>query len=153
LAPSGSTPPPRQKKFNLRRVDAHTVGISLDEPPTIDDVATLLSFFSEGLVLQSEISNLKSEIAEFRAMARNSPFLTHATFNRYHTEHEMLRYIKRLEAKDLSLVHSMISLGSCTMKLNATSEMFPVSWPEFGRMHPFAPAGQTRGYQKLFRDP
>ncbi|HYD84573.1 MAG TPA: glycine dehydrogenase (aminomethyl-transferring), partial [Opitutus sp.] len=86
------------------------------------------------------------------ALARRSAFLGHATFNRYHTEHEMLRYIKRLEAKDLSLVHSMISLGSCTMKLNATSEMFPVSWPEFGKLHPFAPAEQTRGYQKLFRD-
>ncbi|MFZ9682628.1 MAG: aminomethyl-transferring glycine dehydrogenase, partial [Cephaloticoccus sp.] len=83
---------------------------------------------------------------------RTSPFLAHAVFNRYHTEHEMLRYIKRLEAKDLSLCHSMISLGSCTMKLNATSEMFPVSWPEFGRLHPFAPVEQTRGYQKLFAD-
>jgi glycine dehydrogenase len=73
-------------------------------------------------------------------------------FNSFHAEHEMLRYIKRLEARDLSLCHSMISLGSCTMKLNATTEMLPVTWPEFGRMHPFAPAVQTRGYQKLFRD-
>src|SRR5690606_27409417 len=69
----------------------------------------------------------------------------------YHTEHEMLRYIKRLEAKDLSLCHSMISLGSCTMKLNATSEMLPLSWPEFSRLHPFAPAPQARGYHELFR--
>ncbi len=73
-------------------------------------------------------------------------------FNRYHTEHEMLRYIKRLEARDLSLCHSMIPLGSCTMKLNAASEMLPVSWPEFARIHPFAPREQTRGYQRLFQD-
>ena len=140
------------KKFNLRRVDAQTVGISLDETTTVEDVATLLSFFSEGIDFNSQLSTLNSQLGEFGALARNSPFLTHATFHRYHTEHEMLRYIKRLEAKDLSLVHTMISLGSCTMKLNATSEMFPVSWPEFGRLHPFAPAEQARGYQKLFRD-
>src|SRR6185312_4859029 len=72
--------------------------------------------------------------------------------NKFHTEHEMLRYIRRLEAKDLSLCHSMISLGSCTMKLNATSEMFPVTWPEFGRLHPFAPSTQTEGYAELFDD-
>jgi glycine dehydrogenase len=84
--------------------------------------------------------------------ARQTPFLTAAVFNRFHTEHEMLRYIRRLEAKDLSLCHSMISLGSCTMKLNATSEMFPVTWPEFGRLHPFAPSTQTEGYAELFDD-
>ncbi|HKB56131.1 MAG TPA: aminomethyl-transferring glycine dehydrogenase, partial [Lacunisphaera sp.] len=82
--------------------------------------------------------------------SRQSAFLTASVFNKYHTEHEMLRYIRRLEAKDLSLCHSMISLGSCTMKLNATSEMFPVTWPEFSRLHPFAPADQTKGYAKLF---
>ncbi|HXF10131.1 MAG TPA: aminomethyl-transferring glycine dehydrogenase, partial [Desulfuromonadaceae bacterium] len=81
---------------------------------------------------------------------RISPFLQHSTFNRYHSETEMLRYIKRLESRDLSLTASMIPLGSCTMKLNAAAEMFPVSWPEFGRIHPFAPLSQTRGYQKLF---
>ncbi|MBI2498113.1 MAG: aminomethyl-transferring glycine dehydrogenase subunit GcvPB, partial [Opitutae bacterium] len=85
-------------------------------------------------------------------LERTSPYLTATVFNRYHTEHEMLRYIRRLEAKDLSLCHSMISLGSCTMKLNATSEMFPVTWPEFGRLHPFAPVDQTKGYAKLFKD-
>jgi glycine dehydrogenase len=84
-------------------------------------------------------------------LARTSPYLQHAVFNRYHTEHEMLRYIKRLEARDLSLCHSMISLGSCTMKLNAASEMFPVSWPEFGQLHPFAPPEQTRGYQRMIK--
>jgi glycine dehydrogenase len=136
------------KKFNLRRIDAYTVGISLDETTTVEDVQLILGFFGE-----TKLADADSIAADFATPhARTSAFLTAATFNRYHTEHEMLRYIKRLEAKDLSLVHSMISLGSCTMKLNATSEMFPVTWPEFGRLHPFAPSEQTRGYLKLFRD-
>jgi glycine dehydrogenase len=84
------------------------------------------------------------------ALARTSPFLTHPTFSRYHAEHEILRYINRLQAKDLSLTTSMIPLGSCTMKLNATSEMIPVTWPEFGRIHPFAPADQWGGYRAMF---
>ncbi len=83
---------------------------------------------------------------------RKSSYLTHPVFNTYHSETEMLRYIRKLESRDLSLAHSMIPLGSCTMKLNATSEMFPVTWPEFGRLHPFAPADQTKGYQRLFWD-
>src|SRR5699024_6604579 len=86
------------------------------------------------------------------SLARTSPFLSAPVFQRFHTEHEMLRYIKRLEARDLSLCHSMIALGSCTMNLNATSEMFPVSWPEFAHLHPFAPAEQTRGYARLFAE-
>ncbi|MEO7413954.1 MAG: aminomethyl-transferring glycine dehydrogenase [Opitutaceae bacterium] len=136
------------KKFNLRRIDTYTVGLSLDETTTTEDVQLILGFFGE-----TKLADADSIAADFATPhARTSPFLTAATFNRYHTEHEMLRYIKRLEAKDLSLVHSMISLGSCTMKLNATSEMFPVTWPEFGRLHPFAPGEQTRGYAKLFRD-
>lgn len=139
------------KQINLRRIDEHTVGLSLDETTTLEEAETILSFFNESATLldpKSEIENPKSDAA----LVRSSTFLTHPVFNRYHTEHEMLRYIRRLEAKDLSLCHSMISLGSCTMKLNATSEMFPVSWPEFGRLHPFAPVEQTRGYQKLFDD-
>ena len=153
------------KKMNFRRIDAHSVGISLDETTTVEDVQTLLTCFREGASLPN-VEHVAAgaergpgstapatQAGEFAApFARTSAFLTHPTFNRYHTEHEMLRYMKRLEAKDLSLVHSMISLGSCTMKLNATSEMFPVSWPEFAKLHPFAPSEQTRGYQKLFRD-
>ena len=141
------------KKINLRRVDAMTVGLSLDETTTVEEVQTLLTFFSESASLSSRLSTLSDQLSVFPApFARTSAFLTHPTFNRYHTEHEMLRYIKRLEAKDLSLCHSMISLGSCTMKLNSTSEMFPVSWPEFGKLHPFAPPEQTRGYAKLFKN-
>jgi glycine dehydrogenase len=135
------------KKLNLRRIDAHSVGISLDETTSIEDIAIMLTCFRENAKLPEA-----SEKGYGKPFNRSSAFLTHPTFNRYHTEHEMLRYIKRLEAKDLSLCHSMISLGSCTMKLNATSEMFPVSWPEFGKLHPFAPSEQTRGYHKLFKD-
>ena len=87
--------------------------------------------------------------SDFGAFIRNSDFLTHPVFNRYHTETELLRYIRRLGAKDISLTASMIPLGSCTMKLNATSEMLPLSWPEFSRIHPFAPADQTKGYALL----
>ncbi|MCM2273350.1 MAG: aminomethyl-transferring glycine dehydrogenase [Candidatus Didemnitutus sp.] len=141
------------QKINLRPVDATTVGLSLDETTTVADVQTLAALF--GADLSAQLSALDAEAAAPRpspALDRTSSFLTAKVFNSYHTEHEMLRYIKRLEAKDLSLVHSMISLGSCTMKLNATSEMFPVTWPEFGALHPFAPVDQAKGYAKLFKD-
>ncbi|MBW8781309.1 MAG: aminomethyl-transferring glycine dehydrogenase [Verrucomicrobia bacterium] len=135
------------KHVNLRAVDAHVVGISLDETTSLEHVTELLGLFG------AKLPALETAVAGFSApFARATTFLTAGVFNTHHTEHEMLRYIKRLEAKDLSLTHSMISLGSCTMKLNATSEMFPVSWPEFGRLHPFAPAAQTRGYAQLFKD-
>ena len=137
------------KKYNLRLIDTHTVGVSLDETTTLEEVETLLACFRESGRLP-EANSLNT--AYSAPHARISSYLTASVFNRYHTEHEMLRYIRRLEAKDLSLCHSMISLGSCTMKLNATSQMLPVTWPEFGRMHPFAPAEQTRGYAKLFQN-
>jgi glycine dehydrogenase len=137
------------KKINLRVIDDYTVGLSLDETTTVEEVRTLLACFSESAVLPPA----DSVTVDYPApLARTSPFLTAKVFHRYHTEHEMLRYIRRLEAKDLSLCHSMISLGSCTMKLNATSEMLPVTWAEFGRLHPFAPPQQARGYAKLFAD-
>ncbi|MSU69339.1 MAG: glycine dehydrogenase (aminomethyl-transferring) [Opitutaceae bacterium] len=139
------------KKINLRPIDADTVGLSLDETTSLEDVQTILGFF-DGAGGADPGSGSLSPATDFPPPhARISAYLTASVFNRYHTEHEMLRYIKRLEVKDLSLCHSMISLGSCTMKLNAASEMFPVTWPGFGRMHPFAPAGQTRGYAKLFQ--
>jgi glycine dehydrogenase len=137
------------KNFNVRHIDDYTVGISLDETTTLEDVQMLLGCFSESGPLPGIETMAKDDLG---ALARTSGFLTAAVFNKFHTEHEMLRYIRRLEAKDLSLCHSMISLGSCTMKLNATSEMFPVTWPEFGQLHPFAPADQMRGYAKLFDD-
>ena len=141
------------RHLNLRVLNTYSVGLSLDETTTLDDVTTLLGLFGDAASL--DLAALATEIAataDFAAHARTTPFLTAQVFQSHHTEHELLRYIKQLEAKDLSLCHSMIALGSCTMKLNATSEMFPVSWPAFGALHPFAPATQTRGYQQLFTD-
>jgi glycine dehydrogenase len=136
------------KGFNLRRIDAERVGISLDEAATVEEVRALLGIF--GGVPLPDAGSVSPDFAP--PLARTTPFLTASVFQRFHTEHEMLRYIKRLEARDLTLCQSMISLGSCTMKLNAASELFPVSWPEFSRLHPFAPEEQTRGYKRLFRD-
>ncbi len=136
--------------INLRRVDAHRVGVSLDEVTSADDVRRLLTVFNEGRPVVGELPAAVSGIPA--ALVRTTPFLTHPVFNRYHSETEMLRYLRRLESRDLSLCQAMIPLGSCTMKLNAAAEMFPVSWPEFARIHPFAPAGQTRGYARLFAD-
>ena len=141
------------QRVNVRAIDAYTVGISLDETTTLADVHTLLGLFGDvASVDLAALAEANAGSDDLGAFARTTPFLTAKVFSTHHTEHELLRYIKQLEAKDLSLCHSMISLGSCTMKLNATSEMFPVSWPEFGALHPFAPAEQTRGYQKLFSD-
>ncbi len=139
-------------KMNFR-YDTDSVFITFDETKSLEDVSTIVKIFAaeEGkhtLNLDELVSNLQLELPE--ALKRKSEYLTHPVFNSYHSEHEMLRYIKRLENKDLSLVHSMISLGSCTMKLNATAEMIPVTWPEFGQLHPFAPMDQTLGYQELF---
>jgi glycine dehydrogenase len=136
------------KGFNLRRIDGSRVGISLDEAATPAEVATLLAIF--GAVPLPDPASVSADFAA--PHARTSPYLTASVFQKFHTEHEMLRYIKRLEARDLTLCQSMISLGSCTMKLNAASELFPVSWPEFSRLHPFAPEEQVRGYKRLFRD-
>jgi len=138
-------------KMNLRVIDASTVGISLDETTTATEVFALLVLFAVNNDGDLADEGMDTLAADYPAPhQRTSAYLTASVFNKYHTEHEMLRYIRRLEAKDLSLCHSMISLGSCTMKLNATSEMFPVTWPEFGRLHPFAPADQTKGYAKMF---
>ncbi len=139
-------------RINLRPVDESTVGIALDETTTLADVGELLVVFNGGEPLDFEPAALAPRAAGLEPLQRTSAFLTHPVFNRYHSETEMLRYIRRLEAKDLSLCHSMIPLGSCTMKLNATSEMLPVSWPEFAKLHPFAPAAQSAGYHELFAD-
>jgi glycine dehydrogenase len=144
-------------RINLRVVGKGAIGISLDETCDTHDVFEICRSFSKSenyswtkteSVAQSAISFPVS--VSKPALARTSPFLTHKVFNSYHSETEMLRYIKRLESRDLSLTASMIPLGSCTMKLNAAAEMYPVSWPEFAKIHPFAPLKQTRGYQKLF---
>lgn len=129
------------------------VYIAFDETKSLKDAQEVINVFASAagkdpVSLKEKSDSLEVEFSE--SLTRKSEYLTHPVFNSYHSEHEMLRYIKRLENKDLSLVHSMISLGSCTMKLNATAEMIPVTWPEFGQMHPFTPMAQTAGYQELF---
>ncbi len=136
------------KKINLRTTDATKIGISLDETTTFKDLTDLWEIFALGASLPFTIEELSSPSS---FTPRKSPYLTHPVFNSYHSETELLRYMHRLEAKDLSLTTSMIPLGSCTMKLNATSEMIPVTWAEFGNIHPFAPLSQTQGYQLLFQ--
>jgi glycine dehydrogenase len=135
---------------NVRVFDAHTVGVSLDEATTLDELRTLLTVFNGGQAVEFALEELAAAAPPCRIANRRSPILTHPVFHRYRSETEMLRYLKRLEARDLSLTTSMIPLGSCTMKLNAACEMMPLSWPEFSRLHPFAPLSQTRGYQRLF---
>ena len=130
--------------INLRRLDDRSLCISLDE--TTDDLEPILRAFSGTPRSAAALGHYAA------APLRDSPFLTHPVFNSHHTETGMLRYIRGLEAKDLSLTTSMIPLGSCTMKLNGTSEMFPVSWPEIAALHPFAPADQTEGYRQIFAD-
>jgi glycine dehydrogenase len=133
-------------RINLRSLDAQTFTIALDETTTEADVIDLLAVFGaeEGTLPAVEPTSLS-----FGALTRTSDFLTHPVFNLYHSETEMLRYLNRLVNKDISLAYGMIPLGSCTMKLNATAEMIPITWPEFGKLHPFAPITQTQGYQEL----
>jgi glycine dehydrogenase len=134
-----------------------TVTISLDETTSFEDVQTIVRFFAKvkGRTTHDvDTASLKSVIESHipSELQRTSAYLSHPIFNSHHSEHEMLRYIKSLEAKDLSLCHSMIALGSCTMKLNATTEMIPVTWAEFSKMHPFAPTDQVGGYMQIFNE-
>jgi glycine dehydrogenase len=136
-------------RMNFRVIDEKTLGISLDETTSAADLSKIWQVFHGGMVVNFSVNELAPKNPGFALRA--SPFLAHKVFNSHHSETEMLRYIKRLEARDLSLTASMIPLGSCTMKLNAAAEMFPISWPEFAKIHPFAPLGQARGYQILFQ--
>jgi glycine dehydrogenase len=133
-----------KREINFRYFADGTIGISLDETTTLSDINSILEIFKG-----KSASHAQSEINWTDSLQRKSPYLTHPVFNSHHAEHEMLRYIKKLENKDLSMVHSMISLGSCTMKLNATAEMIPVTWPELGQIHPFVPANQAEGYREM----
>ncbi|HNQ73933.1 MAG TPA: aminomethyl-transferring glycine dehydrogenase [Verrucomicrobiota bacterium] len=138
--------------FNFRQINDCQIGIALDEVSSEEDVERIILIFchNPSTELAQDKGATKSDYSSSLLLPRTSKFLQHPVFNRYHSETEMLRYIKRLESRDLSLTASMIPLGSCTMKLNAAAEMFPVSWPEFAKIHPFAPLRQTRGYQQLF---
>ncbi len=139
-----------QKKINLRQMGSKGISIALDETVTESDLLDLIEAFGgarDSAALQKSFE--KSDLGALAAFDRSSKYLTHPVFNRHHSEHEMLRYIHRLQSRDLSLTTSMIPLGSCTMKLNATVEMLPITWPEFGKIHPFVPLEQVRGYQQL----
>ncbi|AOK28373.1 MULTISPECIES: aminomethyl-transferring glycine dehydrogenase [Burkholderia] len=143
------------RRINLRRVSDTQVGVSVDETTTRADLADLLDIFAQaaGGAAAPDVDALDAQLPGVPALPagleRTSAYLTHPVFNRHHSETEMLRYLRSLSDKDLALDRSMIPLGSCTMKLNATSEMLPVTWPEFGRIHPFAPAEQTLGYREM----
>ncbi|NMM46903.1 aminomethyl-transferring glycine dehydrogenase [Marinigracilibium pacificum] len=137
------------KELNFRYYDTLHVGISLDETTRLDDVNEILEVFAHVRGKENIFAEDTIEVKFPLGLQRTSAFLQHEVFNKFHAEHSMLRYMKRLENKDLSLVHSMISLGSCTMKLNATVEMIPITWPEIGNMHPFAPKDQTKGYMDM----
>ncbi|MBD2258486.1 aminomethyl-transferring glycine dehydrogenase [Pseudanabaena sp. FACHB-2040] len=157
------------QRINLRVIDPQTLGVALDETTTPDDVRDLIEVFTGQRATQdlslrpsgpswgdATINPTDTHASTGSSLPvrllRTSAYLTHPVFNTHHSETEMLRYMHRLQAKDLSLTAAMIPLGSCTMKLNATAEMVPITWPEFGQIHPFAPLEQTQGYQQLFRD-
>lgn len=138
---------------NVRKIDGNHIGLSLNETVELDDLNNLIALFARFSEQQfnpleeiTEISLLQDELV------RKSSFLTHPIFNKHHSETEMMRYIKRLENKDFSLVHGMIPLGSCTMKLNAASELLPLTWPEFANIHPFVPVEQAKGYHKILSE-
>ena len=140
------------QRINLRVYDGGDVGISLDErsgPELVDRLFALFNGGAPDFTAAALAESIEAEVAP--EVRRTTEFLTHSVFNRYHSEHEMLRYLQRLQSRDLSLTHAMIPLGSCTMKLNSTSEMMPVTWPAFGQIHPFAPWSQQQGYVTMFR--
>ncbi len=138
------------KEVNFRYFDEGQVGISFDQTHDLKEAQLVVEIFAEASGQNAPIidNDLQLDVDSYRPLN----YLEHPVFHEYQSEHEMLRYLKRLENKDLSLTHSMISLGSCTMKLNATTEMIPVTWPEFGNIHPFAPKDQTQGYQSLIKE-
>jgi glycine dehydrogenase len=143
--------------INFRYFEEHgtpRVGISLHQNTKIEDVADIVAVFAKVLGQEPQSVELPAEVVVNwpERLIRTSEYLTHPIFNSHHSEHEMLRYMKQLENKDLSLAHSMIPLGSCTMKLNATAEMIPVTWPEIGGLHPFAPREQAQGYAEIFQN-
>jgi len=140
----------RDAGFNLRRASADSVGITLDETTTREDIAALWSLFAQGQAVP-DFAPFEQGVKPLipLSLSRSSEFLKHPVFNRFHSETDMLRYLRSLADKDLALDRTMIPLGSCTMKLNATSEMIPITWPEFANVHPFAPADQLAGYALL----
>ena len=144
----------RNAGINLRLIDNQRVGATLDESVSPDDLLTLVNVFaSAASVSPVSLSDLKKPEGSAipLELRRTSEYLPHPVFNKHHSETEMLRYIHHLASKDLSLVHSMIPLGSCTMKLNSTSSMIPLTWPEFSDVHPFAPYEPVKGYHTVIK--
>jgi glycine dehydrogenase len=144
----------RSQRINLRFVDADHVGISFDQSTRVGELERVLAVFKTDALERVLIREMDKTLGQVipEALRRKSPYLTHPVFSMYHSETEMLRYLRRLQAKDVALDRSMIALGSCTMKLNATSEMIPVTWRNFAMLHPFAPLEQAQGYQQLFEE-
>ena len=138
-----------EANINLRKISETRFGISFDETHSVEDVAQLMSVVTAKVISVEDLGEVDADLSIPMDMIRVDEVLSHPVFNRYHAEHDILRYMKRLENKDYSLVHGMIPLGSCTMKLNATSEMLPVTWPEIGTLHPFVPVDQAQGYAEM----
>jgi glycine dehydrogenase len=136
-----------QNQCNLFYSTHHIVSMSVDETTSVDDLNSLIACFGEATITQQELDETSAEMPAH--LKRNSDFMTHPVFNKHHSESELMRYIKKLETKDIALNFSMISLGSCTMKLNAASEMMPLSWPAFNQLHPFVPKTQAQGYLEM----
>jgi glycine dehydrogenase len=144
----------REQRINLRHVDADHIGISFDETTRRSEVERLLGCFKTDGLANRSLDQIDEEIKECipEDLRRTSDYLTHPVFSLHQSETRMLRYLRQLQAKDIALDRSMIPLGSCTMKLNATTEMIPISWPDFAHMHPFVPLEQAQGYQQLFEE-
>lgn len=141
------------KEINVRVINDKVVGVAIDETTTVSELQLLADVFAEAAGKESiDVDSISTTSTLPKELVRESNYMLHPVFHQYRTEHEMLRYIKRLENKDLSLCHSMISLGSCTMKLNATAEMIPVTWPEFNGLHPFVPKDQALGYSEILTE-
>jgi glycine dehydrogenase len=140
------------QQINLRKLDDDTLCVAFDETTRAADIESIVSVFLKDSASPGAAATGAESKYIPQALQRTSDFLTHPVFNRYHSETEMLRYLKSLENRDFSLTHGMIPLGSCTMKLNATTEMVPVTWPSFGRLHPYAPPQQAAGYATIFQD-
>lgn len=141
-----------QKAVNFFYKDEKTISISIDETTEYQDIKDIVNILTLGSGAVRDFEKIEDKTGIPAGLKRESDYLLHPIFNSYHSETDMMRYMKRLENKDLSLTQSMISLGSCTMKLNAATEMIPVSWPEFGKIHPFAPTAQVQGYMEMTRD-